>query len=75
MTRLHKKDYFKGKLVQRRAVLLLLDFINSFLWYGKGNSLLRLEKQASRASAFDKSVREGTKKPEVRLAQMDINAP
>lgn len=31
MTRLHKKDYFKGKLVQRRAVLLLLDFINSVL--------------------------------------------
>lgn len=31
MTRLHKKDYFKGKPMQRRAVLLLLDFINSVL--------------------------------------------
>lgn len=31
MTRLHKKDYFKGKPVQRRAVPLLPDFINVVL--------------------------------------------
>lgn len=31
MTRLHKKDYFKGKPELRRAALLLLDFINSVL--------------------------------------------
>lgn len=31
MTRFHKKDYFKRKPVQRRAVLLLPDSINSVL--------------------------------------------
>lgn len=34
---------------------------------------MRPEKQASRGSAFDISVREALKKPEVRLAKMDIN--
>lgn len=44
------------------------------IWQRK-HSLLRLEKQVSRGLAFDKAVREGTKKPEVRLAQTDINGP